>query len=560
MYILGISAYYHDSAAVLLKNGEVVCAFEEERFSLIKHDNQFPLKAIQACIVYANITIEDIQTISYYERPLRKFERILSTFVETFPYSLLVFVNALPEWFSYKLDVEGIIRKKLLFKGCICYVPHHLSHASHAFFTSTFETAAVLTIDGVGEYQTTGLWKATKGSIEPIASINFPHSLGLLYSTFTAFLGFQVNEDEYKVMGLAAYGTPTYEKEVRQVIDIKSDGSFKLNLQYFGFRESFCMWKRPFEILLGTPRAMGAQVEQRHKDIAASIQKVVEEIYLKLLIELKNKTDCSAVCISGGVSLNALANGRAYKESPFVFMHIPGAGGDSGAALGAALYTAMILNREKVKSASTLLLGNQTDSRLLELLLQTENRVTFTKVTDRELIEHAATHVAQGGVIGWFQGRMEFGPRALGNRSILALPAPFSMKERVNDIKMREEFRPFGGAILEEYIHEYFDAPAFMHSFPDMNVCFQVKKSGIEAITHADNSCRIQTVSKEHTRFYELISVVKEKTGTPCVLNTSFNVKGQPIVENPQQAITMFLETSLDVLYIENYIIEKIST
>lgn len=558
MYILGISAYYHDSAAVLIKDGEVLCAFEEERFSRIKHDNQFPKEAIEACLVFSHIGMENIGAIAYYERPLRKFERILTTFIETFPFSLFPYVASLPEWFSYKLDVEGTIKKKLKFTGVIYYIPHHLSHASHAFFSSPYSEAAVLTLDGVGEYQTTGLWKATRNSIEPIAGINFPHSIGLLYSTFTAFLGFQVNEDEYKVMGLSAYGQPIYVDKVREVIDIKEDGSFELDLRYFGFRESFCMWRKPFETLFGKPRKMGAEVEQRHKDIAASIQKVVEEVYLKLLVELKKKTNATAACISGGVSLNALANGRASKESLFESVHIPGSGGDGGAALGAALYASAIICKEEVKTPSSLLLGNTVVLETLEALLETQKGVKSRKLSDAELIDHASTQIREGKVIGWFQGRMEFGPRALGNRSILALPAPFSMKERVNDIKMREEFRPFGGAILIEHLHEYFNAPQGQSSFPDMNVCFGVIKEGIEAITHEDNSCRIQTVSKEHARLHSLISAVKEKTGIPCLLNTSFNIKGQPIVENAEQAIEMFLLTSLDVLYIENYVIEKL--
>lgn len=560
MYILGISAYYHDSAAVLLKDGLVITAIEEERFTRKKHDNTFPYQAINWCLKSNNITINDITYIAYYEKPLLKFERIIETFVQTYPRSLPPFLKAIPEWFGDKIKVQNTI-KKIGYKGKILYVPHHLSHASSTFFPSPFNESAILTIDGVGEYQTTGLWYGKGNIIKSLYSIDFPHSIGLLYSAFTAFLGFQVNNDEYKMMGLSAYGKPKYKNEVYKVINIKKDGSFNLNLKFFSFRESFQMWSEDFEKIFGPPRDKDEEFTQRHKDIAASIQSVVEEIYIKILNHLYSITHSVNVCISGGVGLNSLANGLIYKKTPFKNVYIFGPAGDSAAAVGAALYVYhSYLKNTNRYHINNLYLGNTYSNSQIEALLK-KNKLHYKKVTDNELLTQTATLLANNYVIGWFQGQMEFGPRALGSRSILANPQQKNMKEKVNIIKMREQFRPFAASVLQDKVDELFEVPEPNHESPFMNFVFQVKpeaRKKIAAIVHADNTCRIQTVSqKMNPLYYKLISQFNELTGIPCVLNTSFNTKVEPIVENPQQAIEDFKKTAMDYLVIGNFIVTK---
>ncbi|KKQ38530.1 MAG: Carbamoyltransferase [Candidatus Roizmanbacteria bacterium GW2011_GWA2_37_7] len=558
---MGISAFYHDSSAVLIQDGNLICAFEEERFTRRKHDNSFPFSAIQHCLQYARVDMNDIDTVSYYEKPLLKFERILETFVQTYPYSLKTFLKAMPEWLGEKIKIEHIIRKKLKFKKNITYIPHHLSHAASSFYPSPFKNAAILTIDGVGEYQTTGLWRGDGTEIAPISSINFPHSLGLLYSTFTAFLGFQVNNDEYKMMGLGAYGKPSYLQKVNKIITVKKDGSFQLNMKYFGFRESFQMWSQEFEDLFGKPRKNNDRFTQRHKDIAASIQAKTEEIYFLILNHLYNNTLCENLCISGGVALNSLANGKIYERTPFKHVYIFGPAGDSAAALGAALYAYFRVSTSKSREKiSHLYFGNSYNNSNIEILLK-KNKLNYEKCNDTEMIQKAAQALADGKIIGWFQGRMEFGPRALGNRSILANPQKKSMKEKVNVIKIREQFRPFAGSVLQDNVHELFKVPEKNHESPFMNFVFEVQpgaRSKIAAIVHADNTCRIQTISKtQNPLYYRLIKRFYELTGIPCILNTSFNLKSEPIVESPEQAVEDFNKTSLDELYIYHYYSSK---
>lgn len=569
MHILGISAYYHDSAACLLKDGEVLCALEEERFSRIKHDNNFPFLSIDRCLKLNNLTIEDIDYIAYYEKPLLKFERIMENFVETFPFSFKTFLKGMPEWLDYKIKIEQTIRKKLKFKGKIFFIPHHYSHAAAAFYPSSFNEAAILTIDGVGEYQTTGLWHGKENQISPLKSIDFPHSLGLLYSTFTAFLGFKVNEDEYKVMGLAAYGKPSLVNEVYKLIDVKEDGSFKLNMNYFSFREDFRMWSKEFKKLFGKPRQPDEKIEQKHTDLAASIQKVTEEIYFKILNHLNTLTKTPNLCLSGGVALNALANGKIYTHTPFKRVFVLGAAGDNGAALGATLFAYDYIKRHPgldLESRSNrhpitnLCLGSSYSNEQIELVLK-ENRLSYKKFdSEDKLLDKTALLLSQNKIIGWFQGRMEFGPRALGARSILAKPNPRSMKEKVNIVKIREQFRPFAGSILQEKVHEYFEVPEKNHFSPFMVFCFKVRKDkrqNLAAIVHKDNTCRIQTVNKDNGRYYTLIKKFGEKVGIPCILNTSFNLKGEPIVETPKQAIEDFLKSKIDHLVIGDFIIYK---
>ncbi|OGK41132.1 hypothetical protein A3A74_02200 [Candidatus Roizmanbacteria bacterium RIFCSPLOWO2_01_FULL_35_13] len=561
MNILGISAFYHDSAAALIKDGKVLCAAEEERFSRIKHDNQFPAKAVEFCLGEANITIEDVDYISYYEKPLLKFERILETFVDTYPFSLMPFLKGIPEWINQKIKVEQIIRKTTGFKGKILYIPHHLSHASATFYPSSFKEAAILTIDGVGEYQTTGLWFGKGNKINLLKSINFPHSLGLLYSTFTAFLGFKVNEDEYKLMGLAAYGKPNQTGKILKIIDVKEDGSFSMNMHYFSYREGFQMWNNKFEDIFGHSRNSNQPIIKRDKDLAASIQAVTEEIYFKILNHLYGLTKTKNLCLSGGVVLNVLANGKIYKNTPFKNIYIFGAAGDSGGAIGSALFSYhSLLEVKKRQPIKNLYLGSEYSNDEIKKYLTKYNLKYKLFKNEDELIEAAANLLNKNNIIGWFQGKMEFGPRALGSRSILCKPTPREMKTKVNIIKIREQFRPFAGSILQEKVHEYFEVPEKNHPSPFMVFCFQVKEEKIKdlaAIVHADNTCRIQTVSKENRRYYKLIKKFHDLSGIPCVLNTSFNLKGEPIVENPDQAIKDFLKTELDYLVIESFLIYK---
>ncbi len=564
MIILGISAFYHDSAAALIVDGRIIAALEEERFTRIKHDNQFPLQAVTRVLQLAGYTMDDVDVIAYYEKPLLKFERILETFVATYPRGIRPFLTSIPDWLGSKLAVEHTIRKGLHFKKQIMFVPHHLSHAASSFFTSPFSHAAILTVDGVGEYETTALWAANGHAITKLGFIDFPHSIGLLYSTVTAFLGFKINEDEYKVMGLAAYGKPTYEAEIRKLIDVKPDGSFRLNMRYFGFETSFSMWNKRFEKLFGISRKPHEPMEKRHKDIAASLQKVTEELLIAVLHHLYSITGEKHLCMSGGVALNALANGKLYRQTPFKKIHILGSASDSGTAIGAALYVYYNFFGSVAvhhKQLPTLALGTSQSDEDIERVLRQYPHLSYQKIDDETLlVKKAAAMLAAKKIIGWFQGSMEFGPRALGNRSILAATNPRSMKTKMNIIKHREQFRPFAGSALQETIHDYFDVPQKKHASPFMNFCFQVKKhkqQKLAAIVHQDESCRIQTVAPENGRYYLLIKAYAKKTHIGCIMNTSFNLQGEPIVETPRQAVVDFLKTPMDYLIINNYIVKK---
>ena len=562
MKILGISAFYHDSAAAIIIDGRVIVAIEEERFTRIKHDNQFPKQSIQFCLHSLGLTIDDIDAVSYYEKPLLKFERLLETFVTTYPHALKPFLQAISDWLGEKIKVEDHIRNATGWKKQIYYISHHRSHAAAAYYSSPFTHAAILTIDGVGEYQTTALWHGKNENLKELCSLSFPHSLGLLYSTFTAFLGFKVNEDEFKVMGLAAYGKPIYVDDIYKIITIKKDGSFNLDLSHFSFREDFRMWSSKFETKFGKPRKSDEPVLKRHRDIAASIQTITEQILFAMLNHLATSTKEKNLCIGGGVALNALANGKMYENTPFKKIHILGTAGDSGAAIGSALYTHAMLTPKKphIPCCQSLYLGTGYSDDIIEETLKLYP-VSYKKFDDEQkLLTTVATYLAKRKIIGWFQGRCEVGPRALGNRSILGVPNPRSMKDRMNVVKRREQFRPFAGSILQEHVHEYFSVPEKNHASPFMNFCFQVKENkrkDLAAIVHNDNTCRIQTVSKENGIYYRFIKKFYDLTGIACVLNTSFNLKGEPIVEHPRQAIEDFLKTEMDYLVINNFFIKK---
>ncbi len=563
MYTLGISAYYHDSAACLLEDGRIIAAIEEERFSRIKHDNSFPYKAIEFCLKGRLLSINDIDHISYYEKPLLKFERILETFVDTYPFSFTPFVKGMPEWLGDKIKIESTIRK-LGFKKRIFFIPHHFSHAASTFYPSLFKKAAILTVDGVGEYQTTALWKGEERKIKLLKSINFPNSLGLLYSTFTAYLGFKVNEDEYKVMGLSAYGNPIYANKIYSIIDVKNDGSFKLNLKYFGFREGFSMYSKNFIELFGPSRMSTDKITKRHKDIAASIQLVTEDMYFRMLNYLYIITGLENLCLSGGVALNALANGKIYQKTPFKKVYIFGAAGDNGAAIGAALFTSLSdfeKNNAKRKKIKNLCLGSNFNNDKVENTLK-KYQLKYKRFDEEELITKTAKLLSKGKIIGWFQGKCEYDPRALGNRSILCKTNPRSMKSKMNFIKKREQFRPFAGSIMQSEVYKYFEVPEVGHWSPFMVFCFKIKKKkreDLRAIVHVDGTCRIQTVNKTNGRYFKLIKKLYQLTNIPCILNTSFNIMGEPIVETPSQAINDFINTNMDYLVIEDFFIEKTS-
>jgi len=562
MYILGISAFYHDSAAALIKDGIIIAAAEEERFTRIKHDNSFPINSIEFCLKEAGITIDDVANIAYYEKPLLRFERILDMVIKAYPFTLKPFVKGIPEWINEKIKVEQKIRKKLKFKKDIFYIPHHVSHASASYYASGFSSSAILTIDGIGEYQTTVLWKGHGNKISPIKHINFPDSIGLLYSTFTAFLGFRVNEDEYKVMGLAAYGKPIYTKQIYQLMDVKEDGSFKLNLSFFKFREEFKMWSKVFEKVFGNPRKQNEHVTQKHKDIAKSIQNVTEEVYFKILNHLYSITKETNLCIGGGVALNALANGKIFQNTPFKNVYVIGPAGDGGNALGAAFFAYYhILNNKKAPPRiDNLYLGSSYSDSEIEAVLKAKN-IAYKRISsEKELIEKSAKLLSDEKIIGWFENRMEYGPRALGARSILAHPKKREMKDKVNKIKIRELFRPFAGSILQEHLNNYFEIPKNVYFSPFMVFCFRVKekmRKNMASIVHEDFTCRVHAVSKNDGRYFKLIKKFYGITGIPIILNTSFNLKGEPIVETPEQAIDDFLKTSMDYLVIGDFIASK---
>lgn len=562
MNILGVSSFYHDSAAALLKDGIVVAAAEEERFNRVKHSSQFPQEAIAFCLKNQDLTINEIDYLAYYEKPLLRFERVLDSIIRTYPFSLELFLKGIPDWLGEKIKVESHIRKKLGYKGKIVFIPHHLSHAAASYFASGYKKAAILTVDGVGEYQTVGLWQSIGNSIIPLKKISFPHSLGLLYSTFTAFLGFMINEGEYKLMGLSAYGKPRYLNQMLKTVEVKEDGSFRLNMNYFNFHKEYKMWNKKFEDLFGTPRLPNEPFNQKHKDLAASIQELTERMYFKMLNHLYELTSYKDLCISGGVALNAAANGKIYKKTPFQNIYIIGPAGDGGSALGAAYFTYynLLNGSRKSKGLANLFLGTAYSSEKIEEILKKKGLKYQKYLNKTKLVEDTAKLLLKNNVVGWFQGRMEYGPRALGSRSILASPKDKNMREKVGRIKNREQFRPFACSILKEKVHEYFEVPQKNHASSFMNFCFKAKDDKVRdiiAVVHVDGTSRIQTVAETEGIYFRLIQKFYTLSGIPCLLNTSFNRAGEPIVENPQQAVDVFLKSSLDLLIIENFIVQN---
>ena len=589
-YLLGISAYYHDSAAALIKDGVILAAAQEERFTRIKQDSNFPMSAINYCLAEAGITPEQLDGVVYYEKPFVKFERILETAMAYVPFSMRSFVHAMPVWLKTKLFIPSQIDKyfEKRLQCPIYFTTHHESHCASAFFPSPFEEAAMLCLDGVGEWDTT-TWGIGKGNkIEIKQKIEFPHSLGLLYSAFTGFLGFKVNSGEYKVMGLAPYGEPIYKDLIlEKLVDVKEDGSFWLNQEYFGYCTTDYMFNKKFEQLFNRkPRQPETVLSQDDMDMAASIQAVTEEIILKLANYVHKQTGLKNLCLAGGVALNCVSNGNILKNGLFENIWIQPAAGDAGGALGAALaiYYSHLKNERKVQEDDfqfgSLLGPKYSDDEILATLNQFDAKYTKYETED-DVAKVIAKYISEGKSIGHFAGRMEYGPRALGNRSILADPRNREMQKNLNlAIKKRESFRPFAPSCLEEDVEEFFDIKEGKKS-PYMLLTQSISKeimtelteeeknykgidklkayrSTLPAITHVNYSARIQTVSKNvNPRYWNIINEFKKLTACSVVVNTSFNIRGEPIVNTPENAYKCFMFTDLDVLVLENYVLLK---
>jgi len=586
MYILGISAFYHDSAACLVKDGEILSAAQEERFTRKKHDHNFPQKAIEFCLKDAGITAHQLDLVAFYDKPFLKFERLLETYLAYAPVGIKSFIKAMPLWIKEKLWMKEMIKDKLGYTGKIIFPEHHESHAASAFYPSPYNKAAILTMDGVGEWTTTSYGIGDGNDIKLLADIKFPHSLGLLYSALTYYTGFKVNSGEYKVMGLAPYGEPKYKHLIYDnLIDVKDDGSFRMNMDYFNYCQGLTMTNEKFNKLFGgLPREPESNLTQKEMDIARSLQEVTEEIVLKLGNHVYKETELKNLCLAGGVALNCVANGRLLREGPFENIWIQPAAGDAGGALGAALIgwykyhnkpRTSDDNQDKQKGSY---LGPDFSDEEIKSFIKSFN-LSAKRYDDEQIIETVANLISSEKVIGWFDGKMEFGPRALGSRTIIGDARSPKMQATMNiKIKFREGFRPFAPSVLYEKVGEFFEIEK---ASPYMLLTADVKKdrritmtdaeqnkwgidklnvvrSDIPAITHVDYSARLQTVHKEtNPRYHKLISKFEEKTGCAVIINTSFNVRGEPIVCTPKDAYKCFMRTNMDHLVLGNYILNK---
>jgi carbamoyltransferase len=595
MNILGVSAFYHDSAACLVRDGEIIAAAQEERFTRKKHDPGFPHRAIEYCLQQGGVDLSDLNYLVFYDKPLVKFERLLETYLAFAPRGLGSFLAAMPVWLKEKL-----LLKSLLQQECLAYLPcgdkadlprilfseHHESHAASAFFPSPYDSAAVLCLDGVGEWATSSAWLGQGNRLTPLWEIPFPHSLGLLYSAFTYYAGFKVNSGEYKVMGLAPYGEPKYVKAIYEhLIDLKPDGTFRLNMEYFNYCTGLTMTGHKFgEVFGGPPRKPESNLTQREMDLARSIQEVTEEVMLRLSRTIQRETGVDYLCMAGGVALNCVGNGRILREGPFKDIWIQPAAGDAGGALGAALAAwhqfedqprTVEFGKDKMKGA---FLGPCFTNRQIEQFLQT-SQIPYRSFSDYELLEHVAEHLSAGKVVGWLQGRMEFGPRALGGRSILGDARNTTMQSVMNlKIKYRESFRPFAPSVLRERVSDYFtlnsDSPYMLIVAPVLEKrrlpvqtnqhglwgieLLNVPRSDIPAVTHLDYSARVQTIHEDtNPRYYGLLKAFERRTGCAVLVNTSFNVRGEPIVCTPEDAYRCFMRTEMDVLVLENCVLYK---
>ncbi|NIN91567.1 MAG: hypothetical protein GTN76_04040 [Candidatus Aenigmarchaeota archaeon] len=586
MHILGISAFYHDSAACLVRDGEILSAVQEERFTRKKHDYGFPINAIQYCLDSAGIEGKDLDYVAFYDKPFIKFERLLETYLSYAPVGIRSFWKSIPVWIKQKLWIPDLIRKETGYQGKIIYPEHHESHAASAFFPSPFKRAAFLTMDGVGEWTTTSFGVGHDNRLEIDSEIHFPHSLGLLYSAFTYYTGFKVNSGEYKVMGLAPYGEPKYVDVIlNELIDLKDDGSYRLNMEYFDYCVGLTMTNGKFARLFdGPPRKSESRLTQKEMDLARSIQVVTEEVMLRSARHVHKVTGEKYLCLAGGVALNCVGNGRILREGPFEDIWIQPAAGDAGGALGAALFTwYQYLDKKRVVNGNQdfqkgSFLGPSYTSDEIEEFFKNRD-ITYQELPYDEIPHIVADLIAQGKVVGWFQGRMEFGPRALGSRSIIGDARSPKMQSVMNlKIKFRESFRPFAPSVLNEYVSDYFEID---HPSPYMLLVAYVKpekrrkmtgaehrlwgidklnvvRSEVPAITHVDYSARLQTVHGDTNPLYHrTIKAFYELTGCPVIVNTSFNVRGEPIVCSPLDAYTCFMRTEMDFLVMGNHILDK---
>jgi carbamoyltransferase len=584
--ILGISAWYHDAAAALVVEGRIIAAAQEERFTRRKNDERFPQHAIEFCLRHAGLLPADLDAVVFYDKPITKFTRMLETYLAVAPRGLMTWPRVLPSWLGGKLNLRRTIREEMpgLRRECpILFTEHHLAHAASAFYPSPFEAAAILTVDGVGEWATTTIGAGRGDAIEMLRELRFPHSLGLLYSTFTAYCGFRINSGEYKLMGLAPYGEPRFVRAIYEhLIDVKADGSFRLNMDYFAYLRSFVMANDRFNALFGgPPRAPESPVESRHADVARSIQVVTEEIMLRLARHARELTGLPRLCLAGGVALNCVANGRILREGIFEELWIQPAAGDAGGALGAALAA----DRAQQRSSSTTpkrgdamqgaLLGPEFSDDEVEAVLKKHGAI-YERLGEDVLLDRVVGLLQQEKIVGWVQGRMEFGPRALGNRSILGDPRSAKMQSVMNlKVKFRESFRPFAPVVRRERVGDYFDLNA---DSPYMLLVAPVKeslrceakgsgdliarvnevRSSLPAVTHVDYSARVQTVTRGvNPRFYALLERFERATGCAVLVNTSFNVRGEPIVCSPDDAYRCFINTEMDYLAIGNFLIER---
>jgi carbamoyltransferase len=582
MIILGISCFYHDSAAALLVEGVIVAAAQEERFTRKKHDQDFPVHAIEFCLNQAGVRISEVDIVAFYDKPFLKFERLLESYLAYAPFGIKSAWKGLPIWIKDKLWISDKIRTELNFKGKLLFPEHHESHAASAFYPSPFEESAILTMDGVGEWTTSSLAYGRGNAIQILEEQHFPHSLGLLYSAFTYYTGFKVNSGEYKLMGLAPYGSPVYYDTILEnLIDLKEDGSFILDQRYFNYTAGLTMTGRRFhELFGGPPRKPESPITAKEMDLASSIQKVTEEIILKTAVFAKKRTGSDYLCLAGGVALNCVANGKLHASGLFKDIWVQPSSGDAGGALGAALFAwFQYEGNERKHLGSDAMKGSYLGPEWKDADITSwiaDHALIAERLDDEVLLQSTAKYLADGLVVGWFQGKMEFGPRALGNRSILGDPRSEHMQKVLNlKIKFRESFRPFAPSILQEYVSEYFD---FTGQSPYMLMVAPIKtdkrqtnhehrtgfdklyqkRSDLPAITHVDYSARIQTVSSEtNPRYHALISEFHKLTGIPVLINTSFNVRGEPIVCSPDQAYTCFMRTNMDVLVIGNYLFLK---
>ena len=560
MTILGISCFYHDAAAALIRDGVLLAAAQEERFTRKRHDAEFPVHAVTYCLRQAGISISDVDYVGFYDKPFIKFERLLYTYLATFPKSLPSFLKAMPIWLKDKLWIPQLIRSELEYEGPILFAEHHQSHAASAFLVSPFEEAGILTTDGVGEWETTTFGHGKGSKVELLKRIHFPHSLGLLYSAFTYYLGFRVNSAEYKVMGLAPYGKPIYyDRIMNELISAADDGSYALSMKYFGFDYGLTMTNRNFENLFGRPpRKPESALEQFHKDIAASIQKVTDELMVRMANHVHDVTKSENLCLAGGVALNCVANARIQERTPFEHIFVQPAAGDAGGAVGVAyhIFNSLLENKRNFVWHDAFLGPEFADAEIKDYL--DSIGAPYVSHEQAELLTLTARLIAEQNVVGWFQGRMEWGPRALGNRSILADARNPENQSKVNlKIKFRESFRPFAPAVLADRSHEYFDLDC---PSPFMLLTAQVReeKRHIPAVTHVDGSARLQTVDRsENPLFYDLIAEFDRQTGCPVLINTSFNVRGEPIVCSPHDAFKCFMRTDIDYLIMGSMLLDK---